>query len=454
MSKLQLYISKSTKSRVSLVGINGDSVIGKYVADMQPVVALVDYPMASKTVFYAVRNVQGGYFIHIIRTIPPTRPYHLDAAIFVGEDVDILADELADVIAVVTEKVLASAVTEADMQELNELFATDYDARDKFKRIKPSKGSDVAFLRYGDSVGVGIDEIISDGLYRQQWSGYKAVLLIDGSIDMLSGSAVDLDADGDEPAEEMPQDLEPRKKEKQTKPEQQRIYMFSLPMLTPDGRTSLEFEIESSKPVSRSPIPGYDIPCKLVEGADAVNQLRRSHGEGLYGRLGRWLWGVCGMALGMFVMLVASWFGGSTKAGGDSYGAVEIETVASVKSDKTADAKPTKSVAAQPVEVSPQMKEAVAYLDKNRIWCKDDMEKIDGLHGLFDDMNNFRFDLLSDKWAKDLAGSKSYVKIANAAAKAISKKVDPRRSKDHNPCYNREGDTCISWLGYTYWIDP
>lgn len=433
MSKLQLYISKSTRSRVSLVGINADSVIGKSVADMQSVVALVDYPMASKTVFYAVRNVQGGYFIHIVRTIPPTRPYHLDAAIFVGEDVDILAEELSEVIALVTEKVLASAVTEADMQELNELFATDYDTRDKFKRVKPSRGSDVAFLRYGDSVGVGIDEIISEGLYRQQWSDYKAVLLIDDSVDMLPDSAVDLDADEEDPAEDQPQ--EPLKKEKQVKPAQQRRYMFSLPMLTPDGRTSLEFEIESSKPVSRSPIPGYDIPRKLVEGGDAVNQLRRSYGEGLYGRWGRWLWGVCGVALGMFVMLVASWFSGSSKNGNDGSDSVEIETVASVKSDKKADAKPVKSAAAKPVEVSPQMKEAVAYLDKNRIWCKDDMEKIDGLHGLFDDMNNFRFDLLSDKWAKDLAGSKSYVKIAKAAEKAISKKVDPRRSQDHNPCY-------------------
>lgn len=454
MSKLQLYISKSTRSHVSLVDINADGAIGKSVADLQSIVALVDYPMASKTVFYVVRNVTGGYFIHIVRTIPPTRPYHLDAAIFVAEDIDIMADELSDVIALVTEKVLASAVTEADMQELREMFDAEYDTRDKFKRVKASKGRDVAFTHYGDDSGIGLVDIISEGLYRQDWSAYKAVLLLDDSIEMMPNSAIDLDVVEDEPVEEEVQTIETAKKEKAAKPSRQHNYMFSLPMLTPDGRTSLEFEIECSKPISRSPISGYDIPRKLVEGVDSVNQLRRSHGDGLYGRWGRWLWGVGGVALGVFIMLVASWFGGPSKSEETNTHNGDVEYAATAKSEKKSKDKQTDKSVAQPVEVSPEMKEAVAYLDKNRIWCREDMEKINGLQGLFDDMNNFRFDLLSDKWAKDLTGSKSYVKIANAAKKAISKKVDPRRSNDHNPCYNREGDTCISWLGYTYWIDP
>ena len=82
------------------------------------------------------------------------------------------------------------------------------------------------------------------------------------------------------------------------------------------------------------------------------------------------------------------------------------------------------------------------------------MEKIDALKGLFDDLNNYRFDIITEKWAPQLSSSKNFSKIVKAASDAINKKVDPRRDDNHNPTYNRDGDTAISWRGYTYWIDP
>ena len=102
----------------------------------------------------------------------------------------------------------------------------------------------------------------------------------------------------------------------------------------------------------------------------------------------------------------------------------------------------------------PQPSEATAYLDNNRIWRLDDMEKIEGLRGLFDDLNNYRFEEITGKWADSLGASKNFAKVVKAAEKSVSKKVDPRRHADHSPAYNREGDTGIGWLGYTFWIDP
>ena len=98
--------------------------------------------------------------------------------------------------------------------------------------------------------------------------------------------------------------------------------------------------------------------------------------------------------------------------------------------------------------------EATFYLDNNRIWRRDDMEKIDALRGLFDDLNNYRFDMITGKWAETLAASKNFARVVRAANGSVSKKSDPRRSDDHSPSYNREGDNNISWLSYTYWIDP
>lgn len=426
MGKLRLYISKSTRERVRLVDINGEDHISGLINDMHAIVSLVDYPVTSKTVFYIVENVTGGYCIHIIRTIPPTRPHYLDATIFVSNNCDILSEELSEVVSTVTQKVLASAVTEADMNELRDLFATDYDSCDKVKKIKPSKGSMAACLHYGDTTGRSFDDILADGLYNPQWSNYRCVVIMEDELSMFDNTAVSLDV---APEENKPTEREDERSNDDAVAKTYR-YMFSLPMSVPDGRTTLEFEVESTKPFSRSPISGYDLSNKPIEGEGNVNSLRRSHGDGIYGRFGRLIWGLCGVLIGVVAMMLVSLFH-------DEPNRSEHEkTVHS----KTAEAR--------------QAVDAIAYLDNNRIWRRQDMEAIEGLQGLFDDMNEYRFDMLCNKWANTLNGSKSFAKVVNAAQKAIAKKVDPRRDKEHDPNYNHEGDFDIGWLGYTYWIDP
>lgn len=444
MNRLQLYISKSAREFKTLVDINGSSEGRNALADLRSLVAAVDYPQASKSLFYAVVNVRGGYMIHVLRTIPPTRPNHLDATIFVPAELDIMTEDLCEVIETVTDVVLAPAVTEDDMARLRELFAPEYDSRDRKPRVKPSSGSESAVMTYdNDAVDRTLADIVSDGLYRPEWSAYKAVLLLGEGLTARPGAFVDLDGgDADDADDEMPVK---HNTEKQTEPLHK--YVFALPMLTPDGRSSLEFEVESSRPVTRSPIPGYAIKGRLSENPDDVNNLRRTSTGDSVTVWYKLLWALAGFAACAIFMVVASWFSGCSDSvkNGEPADPAPVETPAPAKTDTK-----TKAPAQAPAEPT----EASYYLDSHRVWRRDEMEKIDGLKGLYDDMNNFRFEQLKDEWAKKLSNSKNFARVAKAVRGAESKKADPRRSDEHNPCYNREGVTDISWLAYTYWIDP
>lgn len=421
MNTLQLYISKSTASVVKLTEINGSDEGRRAASDMKSAVAMLDYPASAKLVFPIIVNTADGYAIHIVRTIPPSRPNHLDATIFVNKKLDVMAEDLIDVIDKVTEIVLAKSVTEDDMTRLRKLFAQEFDLHDKTPRVKASRGNEYAFLHYGDESVRTLSDIISDGLYRPEWSDFKGVVLLDDTISPFTGSMCDLDNQPDIDDEIATTEIDTT-----------HSYTFALPVVTPDGHSLLEFELESSKPLKASPVAGYETSGCPREGAELTNTLHRSRGKTFFERIERWLWGLGGFFLGVFIMWIAGLFSGDkTDASSPSS---EIET----------------STTQQPVAAD----EAVSYLDSNRIWAKSDMERIDGLSGLFDDLNNFRLDEITGKWADRLSKSQNFSKVVKAAKKSVSKKVDPRRSADHNPTYNREGDTRISWTGYTYWIDP
>ena len=95
--------------------------------------------------------------------------------------------------------------------------------------------------------------------------------------------------------------------------------------------------------------------------------------------------------------------------------------------------------------------DAIAYLDNNSTWQRADMEAIAGLQGLFDDINNYNFEKLAQEWAPKLEASKNFAAVVRATKGAASKR-DPR-SKPHAPAFDNENQS-ISWLSYTYWIDP
>lgn len=453
MNTLQLYISKSARESGKLAEINPSDDGRRAVADMKAAVALIDYPPSTKNIFLIAVNHPGGYAIHIIRTIPPVKPNHLDATIFVDKDIDIMTEDLLEVIDSVSQTILAKAVTEDDMARLRKLFSREYDTRDKSPRIKPSRGNDYAFISYGGQSPLTLDEILSDDIYRRKWSDFKAVCLLDDLLP-LPNSMTDLTPGDDIPSE--PDDIStpaPQSDLEQTA--QPLTYVFSIPVLMPEGRSDLEFELECSNPMQRSPIEGYATSGRIVPGTERINRLRRADDSTLYSRFEKWIWGAGGIVCGIIIMAIAGLFKDSPSERPAASVPVEVisdSAPAQPVSETDASAKaPADIPAATP---KPQTSEATAYLDNNKIWVLEDMEKIEGLRGLFDDINNYRFDQLSGPWAETLAASKSFAKVAKAAHEALSKKVDPRRSPEHSPTYNREGDTKIGWVGYTFWIDP
>lgn len=436
MNLLQLYISKSGKAFKTLAEINASEETRRHLVDFSPIVGAVDYAPAHKSIFYAVSRIAEGCIVRIIRTIPPTAPHHLEAAVFVPNHVDITTDELADVISAVSQKVLASNITENDMNDLRELFSHQYDSDDDLDAAKPSHGTKLGFVGYdGDRE---FADCLDDVIWGNEYSDFKAVLLLERPLMPKDpATVIDIYAHDSAPepiGQEAKRQKAPKSKGKAEKEEDRLMtYSFSLPMSTPEGRSAIEFEIQSVKAITRSPIHGYEIAGKISEGDGNVNRLRRSHGDGLYGRFGRWLFGIGGFALGLAVMWIIGLVSdGSTRS--DVQDSHKIET--------------------RQQSTKPVATEATAYLDGKRVWRRDEMERIDGLAGLFDDLNNYRFEELTGRWASELAASQNFAKVAAAAGKATAKKIDPRRSDEHSPCYNREGDIAIGWLGYTYWIDP
>lgn len=459
MNTLQLYISKSARESARLAEINPSDEGRRAASDMKAAVALVDYPPSAKTVFFIVTNVQGGYAIHIIRTIPPTKPNHLDATIFVDKNLDIMAEDFQEVLDAVSSTVLAKAVTEEDMNRLRELFSREYDLRDKATRVKPSRGSDYAFITYGKGVALTMTDILAEGLYRPEWSDYKAVCLLDESLSPLPNSMTDLNGAYDDNDDEEPQTdgaYEADVEDQKSRGGAPVSYVFSIPVMMPDGRSELEFELESSRPIQRSPIAGYAVSGKITEGTERVNRLHRATDKTLYERFEKWIWGAGGLLAGILLMVIVGLFSDSPaeRPAAEAYKSAQPTAQSTQATDASATPTTTDSQPQTTQAAQPQPTEATAYLDSNRIWRLDDMEKIEGLQGLFDDLNNYRFEEITGKWAESLGASKNFAKVVKAAEKSVSKKVDPRRHADHSPSYNREGDTGIGWLGYTFWIDP
>lgn len=97
------------------------------------------------------------------------------------------------------------------------------------------------------------------------------------------------------------------------------------------------------------------------------------------------------------------------------------------------------------------LEEAIAYLDNNAVWNRDEMERNPYLAGLFDDMNNFNLDELCGLWKKQLKDSKKFKDVADWAQSVKSKGKSPATGK-HSPTYNRPGDNQIHRQNYINWL--
>ena len=99
---------------------------------------------------------------------------------------------------------------------------------------------------------------------------------------------------------------------------------------------------------------------------------------------------------------------------------------------------------------------AFNYLKKcNGILSKDEMARIKYLEGLWDDLNSFDLDRVTDEWAKKLGNRdiKEFDKIVTHAKECIRKGLLDKAKQKNNGLYNTANDPNISVQNYCNWIN-
>ncbi len=71
MNKIQLYITKSTRTFKSMVNINPEEDVRAAVTDVRTYLEKVDYDAAEKNIFYLLKSTASGTFVTVLRTPYP-----------------------------------------------------------------------------------------------------------------------------------------------------------------------------------------------------------------------------------------------------------------------------------------------------------------------------------------------------------------------------------------------
>lgn len=246
--------------------------------------------------------------------------------------------------------------------------------------------------------------------------------------------------------------------------EQRRIYCFELPVKSSELGSPIRFEIHTKRHLADSPLEGYSLVGEMREGAGRINHLQFTGTAGGIAIKQAAIFIGCALIAGFLLgwLIMSS---GSQKSDGASDPAVTETEIVEVEPVKTQPVK-TEPVKADPVktETAPQQPQkeeqaaqrqqetavtaaSIAYLDGNAKWTRDELEKLPGLAGLYDDMNNFRLERLSGYWAQKLSKSNRFGKIAYHAKESLNKKI-------FHPDGTYSSDNSISVQPYLYRIDP
>lgn len=190
MNKLQLYITKSTRSFKNLVNFNPSEDVSRYVTDVRDALQAVDYDPTEKNIFYLLRYEDEGVMVVVLRTIPDRPLDHLAAWIYVPNGLKISASALEEVVRTTTRKVSSPGVSEADVTELRQLFSREYPIDRDEAAIVAMCGSEYAFAEYGAGRR-RLTEYLGDRMFQPAFVGYKGVVLIEDGLG-VRGRGIDV----------------------------------------------------------------------------------------------------------------------------------------------------------------------------------------------------------------------------------------------------------------------
>jgi uncharacterized protein (UPF0248 family) len=244
--------------------------------------------------------------------------------------------------------------------------------------------------------------------------------------------------------------------------DQRKVYRFEMPLKATDFGAPISFEIHSKRAITESPIDGYEANDTIREGAAHTNKLNFVAGDNHGGSRVAW---IVAIVLSFVVGAVAGVYycdGFNSHSLTHSLATTTADTVTATHVERVSDRlavaeqQEIEPVAADTAAAEPAQaveNDAIKYLDGNRNWNRNDLERYHETAGLFDDMNGYQLENIINKWEPALKDSKSFAKVADAARQAIRKNKNPKRER-HNPTYNAVSDSVIGWMGYCNWIDP
>lgn len=188
MNKLQLYIAKSLRGFKSLVNLNPSEDVRAHVHDIRHALEGMRYDPDEKNIFYAVTYTDEGTFFIIVRTIPHGHADHLAAWIYIPADTVISADQLNRIVKLTTDKVSGSGVSNEDLAELREAFATEYDTDREAPSIAASQGTEFACHLYGGDTGLKLTDFMGARLFRPDSLPYAGFLIVDADLGIDCGA--------------------------------------------------------------------------------------------------------------------------------------------------------------------------------------------------------------------------------------------------------------------------
>ena len=236
------------------------------------------------------------------------------------------------------------------------------------------------------------------------------------------------------------------------------IYEFAIPMYSngkriDDGLLSVELNTK----LKDCPIEGYSLMRDYIkEGEGNINRIERS---GTKEAIKHYAYGFLTCVGIIFAVLLYNFIeeidqvkfnfgwppiefvmhssGGSTSGTG--------ETADNCETTDDGGAAATDSVDNNSRE------KAIAYLNSKNVWCSDSIAKYPSLTGLFEALNEYKFNDLVDKWSKELQDVPYFSRVVQAANNAISGKWNAGQGL-HAPHYNKDYDKLINLDNYTDWI--
>lgn len=243
-------------------------------------------------------------------------------------------------------------------------------------------------------------------------------------------------------------------------PSRKKTYHFQIPAKSAAIGTVIEFEITTNNELEGSPIDGYEPTAEVQEGAGRSNHLLYKADNVRRKIINNGLYALGGFVAGILLTLMCTCERKHKEpAPAAQPGLIEqvdvvvndsaYQAAVADQADQAVNAAPAATNTQQPAAANRSLEAAVAYLDGNQTWSRQEMEQYPDLQGLYADMNNIDRHKIVEVWGPKLKASRAFTnQIVHHSRLSYKKKA--RKTP-----YNAPGEPeTIRIQNYLNTIDP